>query len=61
MNEYFYIIKGIMSEAAEEEKEHYDKGYNVTKSILSDSEEISRLKTMGVIVALVESGVLEGN
>ena len=59
MNEYIYMVKGIMSEASDEEKEHYQKGYQTTKAMLADTDEASKLKAMGMLVAFVETDMFD--
>tara|TARA_R110002012_G_scaffold49804_5_gene128907 strand:- start:22951 stop:23133 length:183 start_codon:yes stop_codon:yes gene_type:complete len=59
MNEYIYIIKGILSEASDEEKAHYDEGYSAVKELLADGDDIAMLKSMGMLVAIAETGMFD--
>lgn len=61
MKEIIYMIKGILSEASDEELTSYNEGYLMVKESLALEEDEDKLimKAMGVLVAATEAGIFD--
>lgn len=61
MKEIIYMIKGILSEASDDELTSYNEGYLMVKESLALEEDEDKLimKAMGVLVAATEAGIFD--
>lgn len=61
MKEIIYMIKGILSEASDDELTSYNEGYLMVKESLALEEDEDKIimKAMGVLVAATEAGIFD--